>query len=50
MLANKGKWILPHGLQLNVEAIIDMNQILGKNNEIVYIILSNLDSDGASGA
>jgi len=42
------RWVLPHGLQLKVEAVIDMNQNLDKNDEIVHAILSNLETDGAN--
>ena len=45
----KTKWILPHGLNLRVQSVIDMNTSQGQNNMIVHIILSNMDTDGPDG-
>ena len=46
----KTRWVLPHGMQLKVEAVIDMNQDLDKNDVIVHVILSNIDTNGPNGA
>ena len=37
-------------MQLKVEAVIDMNQDLDKNDVIVHVILSNIDTNGPNGA
>ena len=42
----KTRWILSHGLQLKVKAVIDMNKGPDQNDQIVHVLLSNIDTDG----
>ena len=44
------RWVLPHGIQLNVDSVIDMNQNLDKNDVVAHVILSNTDTKGPNGA